>query len=120
MKIKLFQVDAFSSSPLSGNPAAVCPPVAGLPDAVMKAIAAENNLAETAYFAAVAITTRCAGSRPKSKSTCAGTPRLQPRGPARNSWARWLDRVSEVDPEHCPACHRHTKLAASSVLPLPL
>ena len=50
MKVKLFQVDAFSSSTLSGNPAAVCPLDAWLPDDLMKAIAAENNLAETAYF----------------------------------------------------------------------
>jgi predicted PhzF superfamily epimerase YddE/YHI9 len=35
-----------------GNPAAVCPLSEWLPDATMQAIAAENNLAETAFFVA--------------------------------------------------------------------
>ncbi|MBV9155011.1 MAG: PhzF family phenazine biosynthesis protein [Acidobacteriaceae bacterium] len=50
MEIPIFQVDAFSSSVFSGNPAAVCPLEEWLPDATLQAIAAENNLAETAYF----------------------------------------------------------------------
>lgn len=50
MKLNLWQVDAFSSRPLGGNPAAVVPLNAWLPDAVMQAIAAENNQAETAFF----------------------------------------------------------------------
>jgi Predicted epimerase, PhzC/PhzF homolog len=50
MKLKMFQVDAFSSKTLGGNPAAVCPLESWLPDEMLKAIAAENNLAETAYF----------------------------------------------------------------------
>ena len=48
--IPLYQVDAFTDLPFAGNPAAVCPLEAWLPDAVMQAIAAENNLAETAFF----------------------------------------------------------------------
>jgi len=50
-EIPLYQVDAFAAGPFTGNPAAVCP-LAGdwLPDAVMQAIAAENNLAETAFL----------------------------------------------------------------------
>ena len=51
MRIPLYQVDAFTSRLFSGNPAAVCPLPEWLPDAVMQAIAAENNLAETAFFA---------------------------------------------------------------------
>ena len=47
---KLFQVDAFTSEVFGGNPAAVVPLGAWLPDSVMQAIAAENNLAETAFF----------------------------------------------------------------------
>src|SRR5262249_37153673 len=35
-----------------GNPAAVCPLAEWLPEATMQAIAAENNLAETAFFVA--------------------------------------------------------------------
>jgi len=49
-KIKLFQVDAFASKPFKGNPAAVCPLNEWLPDTTMQAIAAENNLSETAFF----------------------------------------------------------------------
>ena len=47
--IPFFQVDAFAEKPLTGNPAAVMPLDRWLPDAVMQAIAAENNLAETAF-----------------------------------------------------------------------
>jgi len=50
MKIPLYQVDAFTDRPFAGNPAAVCPLPRWLPDATMQAIAAENNLAETAFF----------------------------------------------------------------------
>ncbi|SRR5579884_1833244 len=48
--IPIYQVDAFSSSVFSGNPAAVCPLEEWLPDEQLQAIAAENNLSETAYF----------------------------------------------------------------------
>ena len=48
MQIPLYQVDAFTSRLFSGNPAAVCPLQEWLPEATMQAIAAENNLAETA------------------------------------------------------------------------
>jgi predicted PhzF superfamily epimerase YddE/YHI9 len=48
--LSLFQVDAFASRVFSGNPAAVCPLDQWLPDATMQAIAAENNLSETAFF----------------------------------------------------------------------
>ena len=50
MKLKLWQVDAFTDKVLAGNPAAVVPVDAWLDDALMQAIAAENNLAETAFF----------------------------------------------------------------------
>ncbi len=50
MELPIFQVDAFSGAVFSGNPAAVCPLEAWLPDATLQAIAAENNLSETAYF----------------------------------------------------------------------
>src|SRR5260370_15050452 len=51
MRIPLYQVDAFTSRLFSGNPAAVCPLPEWLPEPTMQAIAAENNLAETAFFA---------------------------------------------------------------------
>ena len=47
--LPFFQVDAFASAPLTGNPAAVMPLDRWLDDAVMQAIAAENNLSETAF-----------------------------------------------------------------------
>lgn len=50
MELPIFQVDAFSSSVFAGNPAAICPLEEWLPDQTLQAIAAENNLAETAYF----------------------------------------------------------------------
>lgn len=50
MELPIYQVDAFSSRVFAGNPAAICPLEAWLPDETMQAIAAENNLAETAYF----------------------------------------------------------------------
>lgn len=50
MKLPLFQVDAFTHEALSGNPAAVVVLDAWLPDAVLQAIAAENNLSETAFL----------------------------------------------------------------------
>jgi PhzF family phenazine biosynthesis protein len=50
VRLKLFQVDAFTDKLFSGNPAAVCPLESWLPDHLMQNIAAENNLAETAFF----------------------------------------------------------------------
>ena len=48
--IPLYQIDAFTTQPFHGNPAAVCPLEEWIDDATMQAIAAENNLAETAFF----------------------------------------------------------------------
>ena len=50
MKLPLYQIDAFTDRVFGGNPAAVVPLDSWLPDATLQAIAAENNLAETAYF----------------------------------------------------------------------
>ncbi len=50
MKLEIFQVDAFTSKPFGGNPAAVVPLMEWLPDETMLKIAAENNLSETAFF----------------------------------------------------------------------
>ncbi|MEA3048819.1 MAG: hypothetical protein QOG84_655 [Sphingomonadales bacterium] len=46
---KLYQVDAFADRPFAGNPAAVVPLEAWLPDETLQAIAMENNLSETAF-----------------------------------------------------------------------
>jgi PhzF family phenazine biosynthesis protein len=47
--LPIFQVDAFAERPFTGNPAAVMPLDHWLDDEVMQSIAAENNLAETAF-----------------------------------------------------------------------
>lgn len=49
MSIPYYQVDAFTSRLFSGNPAGVCILADWLADASLQAIAAENNLAETAF-----------------------------------------------------------------------
>jgi PhzF family phenazine biosynthesis protein len=48
--LQLYQVDAFADRPFVGNPAAVCPTEAPIPEALMQDIALENNLSETAFF----------------------------------------------------------------------
>jgi PhzF family phenazine biosynthesis protein len=50
MKIKMYQIDAFTDRLFHGNPAAVCPLDQWLPEKQMQQIAMENNLAETAFF----------------------------------------------------------------------
>ncbi|MDG1482348.1 MAG: PhzF family phenazine biosynthesis protein [Myxococcota bacterium] len=47
--LPIFQIDAFTDRAFTGNPAAVCPLPSWLPDATLQAIAAENNLSETAF-----------------------------------------------------------------------
>jgi PhzF family phenazine biosynthesis protein len=49
-KLKIFQVDAFTENLFSGNPAAVCILNEWLSDEIMQSIAAENNVAETAFI----------------------------------------------------------------------
>lgn len=49
MIIPFFQVDAFARRPFEGNPAAVMPLTEWLDDKTLAAIAAENNLSETAF-----------------------------------------------------------------------
>ena len=50
MTIPIYQIDAFAEEVFQGNPAAVCPLREWLADGRMQAIAAENNLPETAFF----------------------------------------------------------------------
>ncbi len=50
MSLSYFQVDAFTSRVFGGNPAGVCPLDTWLPEATLQAIAAENNLSETAFL----------------------------------------------------------------------
>ena len=50
MKLKLYQVDAFTDKLFGGNPAAVIPLKKWIPDELMQKLAMENNLAETVFF----------------------------------------------------------------------
>lgn len=50
MRFPLYQVDAFTRTPLAGNPAAVVPLDAWPEDDLLQRIANENNLSETAFF----------------------------------------------------------------------
>jgi PhzF family phenazine biosynthesis protein len=50
MDLPIYQIDAFTDRPFAGNPAAVLPLERWLPDTQLQQIAAENNLAETAFF----------------------------------------------------------------------
>jgi len=51
MKLPYYVVDAFADGAFTGNPAGVCPLAHWPADATLQAIAAENNLSETAFFA---------------------------------------------------------------------
>jgi PhzF family phenazine biosynthesis protein len=50
MRIPIFHIDAFSSRPFAGNPAAVMLLNPFLEDTLLQEIAAENNLSETAFL----------------------------------------------------------------------
>jgi PhzF family phenazine biosynthesis protein len=50
LRTPIFKLDAFTTRRFAGNPAAVMPLEAFPEDALMQAIAAENNLAETAFM----------------------------------------------------------------------
>lgn len=52
MRVRMFQVDAFTKKRFAGNPAAVMVFEAFPADEVMQAVASENNLAETAFLVA--------------------------------------------------------------------
>ena len=48
--MRYFHIDAFAEAPFTGNPAGVCPLATPLPASLMQQLAAENNLAETAFI----------------------------------------------------------------------
>lgn len=83
---KLYQVDAFTSEPFAGNPAAVCMLEKPRPDDWMQAVAAEMNLSETAFV----------------------TPPIDPF--SRSFGLRWFTPAVEVD-----LCG-HATLAAAHIL----
>lgn len=52
MKLRQYQIDAFTDKVFGGNPAAVVPLSSWPDDSILRAIADENNLSETAFFVA--------------------------------------------------------------------
>lgn len=50
MKLRILQIDSFTSQVFRGNPAGVCPLNAWLDDQTLQNIATEMNLSETAFF----------------------------------------------------------------------
>ena len=50
MHIPVFHVDAFTSRPFAGNPAAVCLLSSSLDDEMLRKVSAENNLPATAFL----------------------------------------------------------------------
>ncbi len=50
MKLKIYQIDAFTDKVFSGNSAAVCPLTSWISDEIMQKIAMENNLSETVFY----------------------------------------------------------------------
>jgi PhzF family phenazine biosynthesis protein len=81
MKIRLYQVDAFTTERFRGNPAGVVPNADGLAEAQMQAIAREMNNSETAFI-------------------------LSPTGPDHHVWVRFFTPTTEV-----PSCGHATVAA---------
>jgi PhzF family phenazine biosynthesis protein len=96
VRLPLYQVDAFSSAVFAGNPAAVCPLERWIDDRLMQAIAAENNLSETAFFVL------SAGDAP-AQGGYAG-------GPGCDYDIRWFTPAVEID------LAGHPTLAAAFVI----
>jgi PhzF family phenazine biosynthesis protein len=70
--LQIFHVDAFCTGPFSGNPAAVVPLEAWPDDAQLGAIAAQNNLSETAFFRAEGVGYRLRWFSPAAEVTLCG------------------------------------------------
>jgi len=96
-ELKQYVVDAFADRPFSGNAAAVVPLKSWLRDDLLQAIAAQNNLSETAFFVPVPSDT------PGDASSFTNVPRYQ---------IRWFTPAVEVD-----LCG-HATLASAFVLNL--
>ena len=114
--MQIYQVDAFAGRVFQGNPAAVVPLTAWLPDEVLQRIAMENNLSETVFFVAVGGregTDREKGGREKeSKDKGSGERESKDKGSREGDSyeIRWFTPTVEVD-----LCG-HATLAAGHVL----
>jgi PhzF family phenazine biosynthesis protein len=121
MILPYYEVSAFTTNPFGGNPAGVCPLDAWLPDAVLQGIAANNNLAETAFTVPCrepegkdASATQAAAQVPSPQPSprLGGERELETRGgsPGSDFELRWFTPTVEMD-----LCG-HATLAAASVL----
>lgn len=72
MRFPFFQVDAFSSRALGGNPAAVCLLDVWPEDELLLAVAGENNLSETAFLVPEADGWRLRWFAPRGEVTLCG------------------------------------------------
>lgn len=94
MEVLLHQIDAFADAPWTGNPAAVMPLPAWVPDALLGRMAEENNLSETAFLTPAL--PAAAGAPPADRPTF---------------HLRWFTPAVEVD-----LCGHATLAAAAHVL----
>jgi len=113
MKLPYYEVSAFTTNPFGGNPAGVCPLTAWLPDPVLQNIAANNNLAETAFVVPRAdqvSATQIPSPRPSPR--LGGERETETRGGSSGSEfeLRWFTPTVEMD-----LCG-HATLATASVL----
>jgi PhzF family phenazine biosynthesis protein len=106
MEIPIYQVDAFTSTLFRGNPAAVCPLSSWLPDSLLLAIAAENNLAETAFYVPEGDLYRLRWFTPTVEVQLCGhatvataTVMMAVRGEISGPWVRFLTLSGEIGVE---------------------
>lgn len=94
MRLPVYQVDAFSSRVFAGNPAAVMPLESWLPDATLQAIAAENNLSETAYVVREGRGWRLRWFTPGAEVALCGHATLATALVMRDKLKLWQDRIA--------------------------
>ncbi len=85
-EIDFYLVDAFSESSFGGNPAAVCPLDAWLPDETLLRMAQQHNQSETAFFVCTKGGLSCAGSPRSPRLICVVTRRLPRRMFCLTNW----------------------------------
>lgn len=94
MRLPIYQVDAFSARIFAGNPAAVMPLETWLPDATLQAIAAENNLSETAFFVREGTGWRLRWFTPRSEVDLCGHATLATAHVMRAKLGLWSGRIA--------------------------
>ncbi|MCW2524730.1 MAG: putative phenazine biosynthesis protein PhzF family protein [Frankiales bacterium] len=95
MDIPLIWIDAFAERLFEGNPAAVMPLAEWLPDRTLQALAAENNLSETAFYCSVLPAAAAPEAAAQSAAGSAGTQDAVAAGPTYH--LRWFTPSIEVD-----------------------